>query len=97
MSTLCFSSNRGKWEGLEEVFCAIFNSREVHDELFPLYYFVKRKISERDGIPSALACLQVCGGGRSSGLDERRGGWDGRRGGWDGRRGGGMGGMVGGM
>ena len=57
----------------------IFNSREVHDELLPLYYFVKRKISERDGIPSALAWLQVCGG--------RRGGWDGRRGG---SRGGGI-------
>ena len=57
----------------------IFNSREVHDELFSLYYFVKRKISDRNGIPSALAWLQVCGG--------RRSGWDGRRGG---SRGGGI-------
>ena len=78
MSTLCFPNNRGKWEGLEDLFCAIFNSQEVRDELFPLYYFVKRKISERDGISSALAWLQVCGGRRDGWEEERR---DRRRGG----------------
>ena len=29
MSTLCFPNNRGKWEGLEDLFCAIFNSQEA--------------------------------------------------------------------
>ena len=44
----------------------VFHSREVHDDLLPLYYFVKRKIGERDGIAlnSALAWLQVCRGRR---------------------------------
>ena len=63
MSTLCSPSNRGKWEGLGEVLCALFYSRETHDELFPLYYFVKQKISEGDSLAlnSALEWMQVCG------------------------------------
>ena len=94
MSILCSPSNRGKWEGLEEVLCTIFHSREVHDELFPLYYFVKRKILEKDSVAlnSALEWLQVCGGeegweerkkGREQGWEERK---KGREEGWEERK-----------